>query len=93
MTSESCPIFPPPVAGALMGELYSEGLAIYSPDAHTTSKNGKDINPKSIGEETYGLIIAEAYEMVSAINNRANESQNSSAKLRARNHVIFTSSA
>ena len=33
----------------------------------------KNINPRPIGEETSGLIIAEAYEMVSVINNRAQE--------------------
>jgi len=33
----------------------------------------KNINPHPIGEETSGLIIAEAYEMVSVINNRAQE--------------------
>ena len=75
----SCPVAPPTdpqelsVAGALMGELYSERQAIYASEDHTTYKKGKKINPKSIGEETYGHILAEAYEMVSVIKNRAEE--------------------
>jgi hypothetical protein len=76
----SCPVAPPTdpqelaVAGALMGELYSEGQPTYSSDEHTTtSRKGKNVNPPATGEETYGQILYEAYEMVSAINNRAKE--------------------
>jgi RHS repeat-associated protein len=78
-SASACPVAVPTdlqeltVAEALMGELLGEGTPTYAPEDHTTVSKGKNHNPKAKGEETYGLVIGEAWEMVSAINNRAKE--------------------